>query len=342
VTAHAAKSSSAASSADDSSLAANTACDADASSTEALTEATKERVTSVFAALEGLDPKWRVELGRPQPGDGWISGDGLRDARTGLFQALLTRMHERAKTDDRKTMAASFALRIGWAGAVAIAPYLTHRVVPHVGLDNVSIKFKDTTLYERTAVHAPHGWETCSSAARASSAGSNDLRSHGASSRDARSCSGDAGDDEKHQPDAGALLRRLRRELAKQAEPIVRALQDWSGFTSRGSWGMITSSWAAQFITVSERLGGQALAAPILEDFFAGNDDIGRMQPRVHAVTMEGVTHLYQRRASCCRYYLLPQGNLCASCPLVSHDERLRRNREFMANTLRRLSSQNV
>ena len=98
-----------------------------------LAEATTDRMTSVFAALEGLDPKWRVELGRPQPGDGWIPGDDLRDAKAGAFHALLMRMLERAKTDDRKTIAASFALRIGWAGAVAIAPYLTHRCVPRVG-----------------------------------------------------------------------------------------------------------------------------------------------------------------------------------------------------------------
>lgn len=60
------------------------------------------------------------------------------------------------------------------------------------------------------------------------------------------------------------------------------------------------------------------------------------MRPRTHAVTMEGVTNLYQRRASCCRYYLLPQGDLCASCPLVSQEERLQRNREFMAKQLAR------
>ena len=284
----------------------------------ALVEVTPERMASVFAALEGFDPKWRVELGRPQPADGWIPGDDLRVASTGLFQALLVRMHERAKTDDRKTMAASFALRFGWAGAVAIAPYLTHRTVPRVGLDNVSIKFRDTTLFERTAIHEPRGWETRSGEGRGSNA-----------SDDSSAAVPSVGE-------SGSLPRRLRHELAEQATPIVRALQDWSGFAPRGSWGMITSSWAAQFITGCERLGGQALAAPILEEFFAGDDDVGRMQPRTHAVTMDGVTHLYQRRASCCRYYLLPQGDLCASCPLVSHDERLRRNREFMAKQLSR------
>ena len=33
------------------------------------------------------------------------------------------------------------------------------------------------------------------------------------------------------------------------------------------------------------------------------------------------------RRASCCRIYLLPRMELCASCPLVSQEERLARNR---------------
>jgi len=47
-------------------------------------------------------------------------------------------------------------------------------------------------------------------------------------------------------------------------------------------------------------------------------------------------THLYQRHASCCRYYLLPQGQLCASCPLVSQEERLERNAEWMQKQLDR------
>jgi ferric iron reductase protein FhuF len=257
---------------------------------------------AVFAALEGVDPKWRVEIGLPEAVDGWIRGDDFRDAARGPFHALLARMAARAKTADRMTLAASFALRFGWAGAIAIAPYLMHRCVPHVSLDNISIKFRETTLFERTALHVPHGWRD-----------SSDATSGGA-----------------------PLLQLLRDELQSQAEPVVRALYDWSGFSVKGSWGMITSSWASQFISVCERLGGQALAAPIMEAFFAGTDDVARMQPRTHPVSMQGITHLYQRRASCCRYYLLPQGDLCASCPLVSHEERLSRNTEFMARQLAR------
>jgi hypothetical protein len=56
----------------------------------------------------------------------------------------------------------------------------------------------------------------------------------------------------------------------------------------------------------------------------------------VHEVTYLGATHVYQRRASCCRIYLLPGQELCASCPLVSQGERVERNRAWMKVQLER------
>jgi hypothetical protein len=69
---------------------------------------------------------------------------------------------------------------------------------------------------------------------------------------------------------------------------------------------------------------------------FSGDDLVAIMQPRVHEVTYMDVTHIYQRRASCCRIYLLPQKELCASCPLVSQEERLERNRAWMKTQIER------
>lgn len=40
--------------------------------------------------------------------------------------------------------------------------------------------------------------------------------------------------------------------------------------------------------------------------------------------------------ASCCRYHLLPQGDLCASCPLVPQERRLELNLEWMKTQLER------
>jgi ferric iron reductase protein FhuF len=262
-------------------------------------------VEEAVAALQSIDPKWRVEMGIPDTSPEWIRGTDFARTREGPFRLLLSRIAERLRTGDRRTVAASFALRFGWSAWVAIVPYLLHRCVPEVCLDNISLKFGENTLHERTAIHSPRGVVLWS-----------DARSTHPLVRSVE--------------DSHALLRLLRSQLLEQAWPVVEALHEWSGFSKKGAWGQITSAWTSHFVNTYDRLGGQAQAMPVVRAFFEGNDELTRMQPRLHPVTIGDTTHLYQRRASCCRYYLLPQGSLCASCPLVSQEDRLARNREWM------------
>ena len=264
----------------------------------------------VFDALRASDPSLQVDLGRPA-GPGWIAGADLRDARGGPFHELLQRIGASVGTADRRTIAASFAMRFGWASGLAIAPYLRAGCVPDVALDNTSFKFRGSSFFERAALHEPRGWIA---AARVQAP-------H-------RSLTG--------VPDADALRRTLRATLAGQGAPVVEALYRWSGFARRGTWGMLTSAWASQFTAMAEPRDDQRGLVPELAAFFAGDDLVAAMQPRLHAVRCGGVTHLYQRRASCCRIYLLPGQQLCASCPLVDDDERLARNREWMQRQLDR------
>jgi hypothetical protein len=245
------------------------------------------------------------------PESGWIDGTDLRDAGAGPFLALLLRIGEVARTTDRRTIAASFALRFGWSSAIAIAPYLQSRWVPDVALDNVSFAFSAATAFERAALHAVRGV-----------AAAGDPRAADPSIATV--------------PDGDALRRALRDALVDQSTPVVAALERWSGFEPRGTWGLLTSAWAAQFTAIAEPRDDQRALLPELEAFFAGNDLVAAMQPRMHAVSIDGATHLYQRRASCCRLYLLPGGELCASCPLVGDDERLARNRAWMRSQLAR------
>jgi hypothetical protein len=113
---------------------------------------------------------------------------------------------------------------------------------------------------------------------------------------------------------ADALRGALRRALVEQAGDVVEALHRWSGFARRGTWGMLTSAWASQFTAIAEPRDDQRGLVPELDAFFAGHDIVAAMRPRLHAVSVDGATHLYQRRASCCRLYLVPGGELCASC----------------------------
>lgn len=268
---------------------------------------TSSPLLAIYAELRAFRPKWHVDMGKPAgKGEmGWIAGTDFLNAATGPFHELLSRIGERAQTSDRKTIAAAFALRYGWSAGVAIAPYLTHQCAPNLALDNVSLKFTDSTLFERVALHRPEGVM---------------LQREGVKPHPSVQLL-------YSPPD---LLARLRESLVEQASAIVETLHDWSGFSRKGIWGMITSSWGAQFIHIHGEIATQTSGLPKVRQFFAGNDLAARTQPDFYPVTYKQVTHVYHRRATCCRYYLLPQGGYCASCPLIPQEERVQRNIEWM------------
>jgi hypothetical protein len=113
-------------------------------------------IVHVYDKLRRLHPNWYVEFGMLSD-DGWIPGQALRNPAEGLFGDLLGRIAARLKTDDRKIVAGSFALRFGWASGVAVAPFLLHQCVPDIRLDNVSLKFTEETFFERVCIREPRG-----------------------------------------------------------------------------------------------------------------------------------------------------------------------------------------
>mgnify|MGYP001555709626 CR=1 FL=1 len=100
---------------------------------------------------------------------------------------------------------------------MAIAPYLKHGSVPALSLDNVSLKFSESTFFERTAIHDPRG-----------------ILVAGAPGAQHPSMAVVA--------DRSALLQSLRSALKAQALPVVETLHAWAGFAPKGTWGMLTSS----------------------------------------------------------------------------------------------------
>jgi hypothetical protein len=266
-------------------------------------------VEKAVISLETVNPKWRVDIGVPDDSPSWIRGTDFTRANEGPLQSLLSRIADRLRTSDRKTIAASFALRFGWTASAAIGPYLVHNCVPDISLANVSFRFGDNTLFERTAIHSPLG-----------SVLSNNPGSAHPLTRSVE--------------EPASLLRLMRSELKEQANPVVDTLYEWSGLSKRSTWGLVTSSWAALFVHVYDHLGCQPEVLPIITAFFQGDDPVASMQPKLYPVTLRNVTHLYQRRSSCCRYYSLPHGSFCASCPLLSKEEREARNLEWMREQL--------
>ncbi|MGH7649582.1 MAG: (2Fe-2S)-binding protein [Gemmatimonadaceae bacterium] len=249
-------------------------------------------VVAMYDTLRALDPAWGALVGRPT-GAAWIAGDDFRDAAAGAFNAVLARIGARSQTDDRRTIAGSFALHFGWTSAMAIAPFLRFRCVPNVALGNVAIRFNNAAYVDGTAVYEPGGIVV-------------------------------AGDPRAEHPSMTtvaadpALLRALRDALVAQSAPMVEAVHAWSAFAERAMWGVLASLWASHFITMWPAWDDQRPLAHMLDAFFSGDDIVAEMRPEVTAVESGGLVRLRQRRASCCRFYLVPGGGLCGSCPLAA------------------------
>jgi hypothetical protein len=242
---------------------------------------------TVFEAIAALRASrtWHTDIGRPE-GAGWVAGSALVDATTGPFAELLARIGRQAATRDRRTIAASFAMRLGWASEMAIAPALGHDCVPDVGLDNVSFHFAPSTALDRMAIHEPRG--------------------------------------EGLADDPSGTLQALRHALTRQSTPVVEALFAWAGFSRRGTWGLLASAWAAKLAELHPTPSDHRAIQRLIEAFFAGSDVLAAMQPQMRVVDDGRTRRLVQRRASCCRIYLLPGCALCVSCPLVPQAPRRR------------------
>lgn len=286
-------------------------------------------VALVYEHLRALQPNWYVEWGKRE-GDGWIPGDALTDPARGRFRELLERIGARMRTSDRKIIAASFVLRFGWSSGVAIAPYLLGRCVPDISLENISLKFSESTLFEKVSLHEPHGIIIARKAAT-----EHHLLDHctGCDTCSPKSLATDPPIQtlELNQE----LPEALRAALVDQASPVINSLYDWSRFSKRALWGQITSSWGGQFTSIFAHLDRRVEALDHVRAFFDAPNFVVGARPTYYLVSHLGATHVYHRRATCCLYYKLPNANYCASCPLISQEDRIKRNKDWIEKALR-------
>jgi FhuF 2Fe-2S C-terminal domain len=281
-------------------------------------------IAACYEHLRTIHPNWYVEWGRRDE-DGWISGEAFTNAFEGPFYELLERIGARIQTADRKIIAASFVLRFAWSAGVAVAPFLLEQCVPDVRLENVSLKFNRSNLFEKVSLHVAQGVSNAQSGvAEQLTVTSNNCD---------RGPTYPVSTEPHIQPldPNNPLLAALWTTLVEQAQPVVDALYAWSHFSKRAMWGQITSSWGSQFTTIFGQLHRHLEALDHARLFFDLPGFLMGARPTFYLVNHLQITRVYQRRASCCLYFKLPNGSYCASCPLISQDERVRRNKEWIA-----------
>jgi len=223
----------------------------------------------------------------------WINGQALQEANAGPLNDRLLAIGKAMKTDNRKIIAASFALRYAWSAGAVMAPLLIHQRLPEVSLQHCYFKFSEQNLFQQLAVNPD------------SLAGSSE-----------------------HLRVNNEAITGLREQLINQASPLVDTLQQWSGFPKKSLWGQISSTWASLLISIADEMAQTLDPKHCLDMFFEGTQLPMTMKPKVYPVTHQRMTRLYQRRSSCCLYYKISTKCLfCNSCPLLDEDSRLLRNR---------------
>jgi len=122
----------------------------DARGCELITVAAPNELLSNWQNIGGelaeVNPRWSLMLERPSSA-AWISGQALQDANAGPLNDRLLLIGEAMKTDNRKIIAASFALRYAWSAAAVIAPLLIYQQVPNVSLQHSYFKFSEQNLF---------------------------------------------------------------------------------------------------------------------------------------------------------------------------------------------------
>lgn len=215
-------------------------------------------LVAIYKAVGMLNSDWQVDFGTPQ-GDGWISGSALERPDHQPFKDLLRRIAERLNTNDRREVAAAFAIRLGWSAGAAIAPYFLQQCVPDIRLPNISLKFSEDTLFQKLSLHEPRGVM---------------LRRYGLANHPSVEFLEDGGERPEieglwdfnlmcaHVKPNPGLEAALRSVLLEQAAPVVESLHAWSTFFKRSIWEQITICWSVQFTAVLHYL---SRAATVLE-----------------------------------------------------------------------------
>ena len=235
-------------------------------------------------------------FGKPN-GSGWIDGTALADPQNSLFQQLLQQIGATINTNNKRVIAASFALRYGWSSGAPLHYFMNHGTVMDLSLDNISLQFCRSGLYQHYSFHSA---------------------------------------DSLHKQDVintqdETQITAMAEQLYSQATQIVEALHSWSRFSRRAIWAMIVSSWSSQCVRMAESIWKNRNAGYVMaEKMLQYRPELYRNKPIFYSLQYNTEQRLFQKRHACCLYYLGPDRSFCTSCPLIDDEERSARSYNYL------------
>ncbi len=244
---------------------------------------------------------------RSLPAFFWLSHADMRRPQERLYAELLRALMTRSGIASRRFAAASFLLRYGWSGGAMIAPLLMDKPIPWYAAEEADLCFADNTLFQAICLNSD-GFIIGEDQAFST-------HPHCVS----------------NYSDQHAAIRLVADRLAGHAQPVVEALQRWSGFSRKALWAMVSSSWVGQIINISKRFHlPEDRLRRHLTFFYDQWRPLADSLPHWYFISEQGKNHCFHVRASCCLYFKGEKRHFCASCPVIEEKERIERNRRWV------------
>lgn len=127
----------------------------------------------------------------------------------------------------------------------------------------------------------------------------------------------------------GAGRIAVARHLRRFTHDVVEAQHAWSRMSRHALWAMATSSWAAQFVSIGEKMNCRDAAVEEARAIIALDRETRSAAPTLYEVAGVAGSTICQRRAACCLYFKGPWAQFCASRPIIPPADRLIRNRAW-------------
>lgn len=254
---------------------------------------------ALVGGLNALEPHLRFHTGdqlrrEGAESEGWLEESDLMQIASGPQRRIVDRLSSGEFGANRRAVSASVLLRYGWSAGLLIGLYLTAGFV----LRGARLQLRFTQTHAALADVSILEFDDAMS-----------MSTH-------------------PRPE---VRQALSDQLVAHAYSIVEAHHAWSGFSRKALWSMVTSSWGAQFAHLGELLGIPEIGLKEAELVLRLDPEIAAARPDMYMIEADGRQGVCQMRRLCCLWFKSGKRQFCASCPIIPTNDRLERNRQWIA-----------
>jgi ferric iron reductase protein FhuF len=122
---------------------------------------------------------------------------------------------------------------------------------------------------------------------------------------------------------AEELRALLRTQIEDHMRPMIELLSAHTRLGRRAQWSLVADACAELCLRIGQHLGQQERACAEGLAVIKAADSPMRPSKTAYLTLAEGERcATFRLRGSCCMYYKTPAGANCATCPLLSGEER--------------------